>query len=111
LFNNGDYEQSLQSLLHLSPQQLTPLSLYRIGWILKLRGNEELAKKYDNAYQLVRQQIKATGQIYFVEEIAQEPTSPNFKFRKDMNMIFKEMGFKSIQANVPRNYTFSIFDM
>ena len=111
LFNKGDYEQSLQSLFHLSPQQLTPLSLYRIAWILKLRGNEELAKKYDSTYQLVCQQIKATGQIYFVEEIAQEPTSPTLKFRQDMNTIFKEMGFKSIQSNESRRYTFSIFDI
>ena len=76
---------------------------------MKLRGNEELAKKYDNTYQLVRQQIKATGQIYFVEEIAQKPTSPTFKFRKDMNTIFKEIGFKSIQANVPKELYFFNF--
>ncbi|MFQ6896941.1 MAG: glycosyltransferase, partial [Turicibacter sp.] len=107
LFDQCQYDQSLVYLFKVLSKQLTPLSLYRLSYILKQKGQLGLATKYENLYRLVSNQIKSSGRIYFIEE----STTPLHKFRTDINTIFHQMGFHSLNRELELgNFNFSIFD-
>ena len=107
LFDQCQYDQSLVYLFKVLSKQLTPLSLYRLSYILKQKGQLGLATKYENLYRLVSNQIKSSGRIYFIEE----STTPLHKFRTDINTIFHQMGFHLLNRELELgNFNFSIFD-
>ena len=107
LFDQCQYDQSLVYLFKVLSKQLTPLSLYRLSYILKQKGQLGLATQYENLYRLVSDQIKSSGRIYFIEE----STTPLHKFRTDINTIFHQMGFHLLNRELELgNFNFSIFD-
>ena len=111
LFNQGDYDQSLGYLLQVSSKKLTPLTLYRVTFILKLKDDRGAAEYYDSLYQRLCQQLKSTGQIYFVENRITPSINSSIKFRNDINTIFKQVGFKFVnQSFNGESFNFSVFD-
>ena len=62
LFNQGKYEQSLNELLQLPPDEMSPVSLYRLAILFKLAGQLEVSQMYEKQYELMVQTMKAVGE-------------------------------------------------
>ena len=89
LFNQGKYEQSLNELLQLPPDEMSPLSLYRLAILFKLAGQLEVSQMYEKQYELMVQTMKAVGEKYYFDEI------------NPQNIVaLQQLGFKSLQQHL-----------